>query len=83
VIASVASLAPELKSWVAMDVAFTTSGKVVICQVWGKKIVCSVTVLFNPFFSVVPLSQTKNVHVPLDTKNINDMQFLPFQFNFL
>jgi hypothetical protein len=38
---------------------------------------------FSTFFSHVPLSQTKHLHVPLDTKDINDMQFLQFQFNFL
>jgi hypothetical protein len=32
-------------------------------------------VLFNLFFSRVPLSQTKHLRVPLDTENINDMRF--------
>jgi hypothetical protein len=39
------------------------------------------TALFNIFFRV-PLLQTKHLRVALDTKNINDMQFLQFQFNF-
>jgi hypothetical protein len=34
------SLASKLKSWVVMDDAFTTDGKVVICQVCDKKIGC-------------------------------------------
>jgi hypothetical protein len=32
------SLASKLKSWVATDGAFTTDGKVVICQVCDKKV---------------------------------------------
>jgi transcriptional regulator of heat shock response len=37
---------------------------------------------FSTFFSRVPLSQTKRLHVPLVTENINDM-FLFFHCNFL
>jgi hypothetical protein len=37
----VSSLASELKSWVAIDDAFTTDGKVVIFQVCCKKIGCT------------------------------------------
>jgi hypothetical protein len=35
------SLASKLKSWVAIDDAFTADGKVVICQVCDKKMGCT------------------------------------------
>jgi hypothetical protein len=38
---------------------------------------------FSTFFSCVPLSQTKRLHVPLDTETVNDMSFLFFHCNFL
>jgi hypothetical protein len=41
------------------------------------------TSVFQPFFSHVPLPQSKHLRIPLYTKNINDMQFLLYQFNFL
>jgi hypothetical protein len=42
VVAPVASsLASKFKSWEAIDDAFTTNGKVVICQVCDKKIGCT------------------------------------------